>query len=191
MKVFVSTDDLRTCSYELAAKVLNDGFKPDYVIALWRGGSTIGICVHELFKYCGLVTDHIAIRTSRYTGIDKTVEEVAVHNLGYLLERLNADSKVLLVDDVFDSGLSIAAVIETLKSKLCEKCPKDIRVATAYYKPTKNKTEHVPNYFVHCTNDWIVFPHELEELTLDEIEESKGAHVALLIKNLMCHNNKH
>lgn len=70
-----------------------------------EGGATIGICMHEYFKYLDMDTDHIAIRTSRYTGIDTHESNIQVHNLGYLVERLNKDSRVLLVDDVYDSGL--------------------------------------------------------------------------------------
>ena len=129
-------------------------------------------------KYCGIPTDHIAIRTSRFTGIDAGSEEVAVHNLGYLIERLNKDSKVLLVDDVFDSGLSIAAVLSALKEKLGDNVPTDIRLATIFYKPQNNKTSLIPNYFVHDTKEWIVFPHELEALTLHEIRHIMGDEIA-------------
>ena len=131
MKRFVSPDELRADSYKLGGKVIESKFRPDFMVALWRGGSTIGICIHELLKYCGIPTDHIAIRTSRFSGIDKGSEEV---------ERLNKDSKVLLVDDVFDSGLSIAAVLSALKEKLGDNVPTDIRIATIYYKPQNNKT---------------------------------------------------
>ena len=181
MKLFISPDTLRIDSYKLAAQVIESGFKPDFMVALWRGGSTIGICIHELLKYCGIPTDHIAIRTSRFTGIDKASEEVAVHNLGYLIERLNKDSKVLLVDDVFDSGLSILAVIEKLKEKLGDNVSTDIRVATIFYKPHNNKTNIVPNYFVHDTKEWIVFPHELESLTIEEIRQVMGDEVAATV----------
>ena len=178
MKRFVSPDELRKDSYLLGTKVIESKFRPDFMVALWRGGSTIGICIHELLKYCGTPTDHIAIRTSRFSGMNKGSEEVAVHNLGYLIERLNKDSKVLLVDDVFDSGLSIAAVLIALKEKLGDNLPSDIRIATIFYKPQNNKTTLIPHYFVHDTKEWIVFPHELESLTLNEIRHVMGNEIA-------------
>jgi len=49
MKRFVQPDELRHDSFVLASKVYNDDFHPDYLIVLWRGGVTIGICVHEFF----------------------------------------------------------------------------------------------------------------------------------------------
>ena len=182
-KLFVTPEQLRSDSYRLADNVLRDGFIPDFMVAIWRGGATIGICMHEFFKYLGKDVDHIAIRTSRYTGIDETKSQVAVHNLGYLLERMNKNSKVLLVDDVYDSGLSIDAIFTNLREKMGENMPEDIRVATIYYKPTRNKTTRVPNYFISESDEWIVFPHELEGLTLPEIEKVFGPELVDLISS--------
>src|SRR5690606_6600103 len=73
---------------------------------------------------------NIAIRTTRYTNIDTTTPTTKVYGLEYLLKRFEPNSKILLVDDVFDSGLSIKAVIDKLHKKLEERTPIDIRVAT-------------------------------------------------------------
>lgn len=181
-KLFVSPEQLRTDSYILASKVVKDGFEPDFMVGIWRGGAPIGICVHEFLKYKNINTDHIAIRTSRYTGIDETSETIGVHNLGYLVERLTPESTVLLVDDVFDSGRSIEAIFAELKQKCGDKMPTDVRVATIYYKPSRNETGRAPDYFVSESNEWIVFPHELEALTLEEIAQSKGSVVADLLR---------
>lgn len=181
-KLWVGAETLQTDSYELASKVYLSGFKPDFIVAIWRGGAQIGCCVQEFLKYLGVHSDHIAIRTSRYVGIDEVAEKVAVHNLGYLVERVKKDSKILLVDDVFDSGHSIEAIFGALAKELGEKMPTDIKVATVFYKPKRNKTEIKPDYWVHLSDAWIVFPHELEEMTLEEIREHKGERVAELIE---------
>ena len=55
----------------------------------------------------------------------------------------------------------------------CKKNTPEIRIATPYYKPANNKTERVPDYYVHETDDWLVFPHELDGLTTDEIRSNK------------------
>ena len=47
---------------------------------------------------------------------------------------------------------------------------KNIKIATLYYKPEKNKTNLKPDFYLHETNSWIVFPHELENLSLKEIK---------------------
>ena len=46
-------------------------------------------------------------------------------------------------------------------------------MATPYFKPNKNLTNNKPDYFIHETDQWLVFPHELEGLTLEEIESNK------------------
>jgi uncharacterized protein len=180
-KVYVRPEDLRKDSYKLGALVLKDKFVPDFMVAIWRGGATIGICIHELMKYKGVNADHIAIRTSKYTGIDQANNKVSVHNLGYLKERLTKESKVLLVDDIFDTGHSISAIFDALTSSLKENMPNDIRVATVYYKPSRNQTSRVPDYYIHETNAWVVFSHELEGMSLQEIRTVMGDDIADII----------
>jgi hypothetical protein len=51
--------------------------------------------------------------------------------------------------------------------------PEIIRIATVYYKPKKRKVDIVPDYYIHETDDWLVFPHELEGLTPEEVSASK------------------
>jgi hypoxanthine phosphoribosyltransferase len=183
MKVYVSPDSLRKDSYQLGSKVLQDGFKPDFMVAIWRGGATIGLCIHELMKYKGVNADHIAIRTSKYTGVDVANNKVTVHNLGYLKERLGKDSKVLLVDDIFDTGHSIEAIFDSFSSSLGDNMPTDIRVATVFYKPSRNLTSRIPNYYIHETSSWVVFSHELEGMSLDEIRIVMGDEIANIISS--------
>jgi hypoxanthine phosphoribosyltransferase len=80
----------------------------------------------------------------------------------------------LIVDDVHDTGLSIQQIINDLKVA-CKKNTPDIKVATPYYKPTKNKTDTKPNFYLYETDEWLVFPHELDGLTVQEIKENKPA----------------
>ena len=49
----------------------------------------------------------------------------------------------------------------------------EIKIATPYFKPTKNKTDRKPDYYLHETDEWLVFPHELDGLTIDEIKKNK------------------
>jgi hypoxanthine phosphoribosyltransferase len=182
----VSANQLQLDSFKLGAQIIKDGFVPNYLIALWRGGTTPACYIHELLKYVyHTPIDHIAIRTSRYTGIDETNDVVQVYNLGYLFKRLTPNDKVLIVDDVWDSGLSITAVLDTLKDKMGNNLPKDIRVATVDYKPLRNKTTRRPNYYVNETNDWLIYPHELEGLTLEEIKEHWGEDISNIIENIL------
>ena len=172
-KTFVTAQSLLDDSFRLGLNIMETGFHPDYIIGIWRGGTPVGIAVQELLKYHGYPSDHIAIRTSSYEGIEQQNEEIRVHGLHYIIENVNADDSVLIVDDVFDSGRSITAVLERISGLSRRNAPGVIRVATVYYKPNKRKVELVPDYFIHETDDWLVFPHELEGLTREEVAASK------------------
>jgi uncharacterized protein len=180
-KYFITPHELRAQSYKLAYEVVKSGFRPDFLVAIWRGGAVVGICVHEWLKKCGFDCDHIAIRTSLYTGIDKTDSHVKVHSLTYLTENLNADSKVLFVDDILESGRSMQAVFKTLREKLGDRTPRDMRIATIFIKSRKNTTGLKTDYFIEDTERWVVFPHELEGLSMEEIAENMGMEVAELL----------
>ena len=172
-KTFIGANDLLRDSIALAMRILRSGFRPSHIVGVWRGGAPVGIAVQEVLEYHGLQTDHIAIRTSSYYGIDKQAALVKVYALDYLVDTLRPENTVLLVDDVFDSGRSIEAILAELARRCRNNLAWDIRVATVYYKPLRNKTALKPDYFVHETDRWLVFPHELKGLTREEILASK------------------
>lgn len=180
-KTYISANDLLDDSFRLAHQILESGFEPDYIVGVWRGGTPIGIAVQEYLDYRGIDSDHIAIRTSSYSSIAKRSSRVRVHGLGYIIDNVNAHDKLLIVDDVFDTGLSIDAILRELKEKCRRNMPEDTRVATVYFKPEKNKTERDPDFCIHRTNEWLVFPHEIHGLTADEIAENKSAVLAELL----------
>lgn len=173
-KKFITAQELLEDSFRVAAKVYEDGFRPQFIIGIWRGGAPIGIAVQEYFDYKEVETDHIAVRTSSYYGINQQAKEIKVHGLHYLIENANAEDGLLIVDDVFDSGRSVKALIEQISEQMRLNLPKDIRVACPWYKPQNNKVDIVPDYFVHESDEWLVFPHELSGLTPDEIIAGKA-----------------
>jgi len=173
-KHFITAQELLEDSFRVAAKVYNDGFKPDFIIGIWRGGAPIGIAVQEYFDFKKVETDHIAVRTSSYYGINQQSKEITVHGLHYIIENANADDKLLIVDDVFDSGRSIEALISQIKKQTRLNMPTDVRIACPWYKPQNNKVGIVPDYFVHESDEWLVFPHELSGLTQEEIKSGKS-----------------
>ena len=181
-KTYITADNLLEDSFRLAAKVIESGFQPTYIIGVWRGGSPIGIAVQEFLDYCGLKTDHIAIRTAAYEGINQQTKEVRVYGLGYLADTLNAEDNLLIVDDVFDSGRSIDAILGELQARCRRNTPQQIRVATVYDKPARHRSTHKPDYFVHSTEDWLVFPHEMQGLSREELAAQKPAAAALVDK---------
>lgn len=171
-KVYVSAQQLLEDSFELGLKVFESGFRPNYIVGVWRGGAPVGIAVQELLHVLGVESDHIAIRTSSYTGIGERSKHVQVHGLTYLIKRLESEDSLLIVDDVHDSGLSIEQTIKDIK-RACKKNTPEIRVATPYYKPANNKTNRVPEYFVHESDEWLVFPHEIDGLSAAELRENR------------------
>ena len=173
-KQYLSAQGLLEDSFALAAQVLASGFRPTFMIAVWRGGAPVGIAVQEFLAYHGVETDNIAIRTSSYAaGIDMQAREVKVHGLSYLVKNIKYEDSLLIVDDVFDTGRSIEAIIDELQRLTRLNTPQDIRVAVPYYKPSRNKTGRVPDYYIHETEEWLKYPHSLEGLTTAEIKQGR------------------
>jgi hypoxanthine phosphoribosyltransferase len=168
-KLFISADKLLRDSLELARRVVASGMRPTFLVAIWRGGAPIGITVQEVLEYHSIHADHIAIRTSSYSGIDVQDKTVRVHATDYLVSRLTAEDELLIVDDVFDSGRSLEAVVEVLRRRCRRNLPDKIRIATVYYKPERRRSALQPDFYIHETSRWLVFPHELKGLTREEI----------------------
>ena len=174
-KLYISSQQLLEDSFELGAKVLASGFRPKVVIALWRGGAPIGVAVQEFIDYYGgCQSDHIAIRTSSYSGIGERSDTIRIHDLTYLLKNINYDDPLLIVDDVFDTGRTIDALINELQLKARKNCPQDIRVAVPYFKPKSNLTTRTPDYYIHTTEQWLKFPYSLEGLKPSELERNRS-----------------
>ncbi len=177
-KTYIEEQALLEDSYRLAVKVYESGFRPDFIVGIWRGGSTVGIYVQECLQYLNVKTDHIAIRTS-YRGMEHYLhdvdhpESIRVHGLQYLYENMNRDDSLLIVDDVFSSGQNIDAVIQRLENKTKRNMPQDVRIAVPFYKPAKNRTTRVPDYYLHETDNWLVLPYEITGLSDEEIAQHK------------------
>jgi hypoxanthine phosphoribosyltransferase len=172
-KTFISADSLLRDSIQLGLQVVRSGFRPSFLVGIWRGGAPIGIAVQEVLEYNGIDCDHIAIRTSSYTGIDQQARTVRVHAVDYLVSALNAEDGLLLIDDVFDSGRSLEAILVELKRRCRRNLPEQVRIATVYYKPARNRSALQPHFYVHATDQWLVFPHEMHGLTREEILRHK------------------
>ena len=179
-KLYLTADRLLKDSYRLGNMVIDAGFRPTHLVGIWRGGAPVGIAVQELLEYHGHPCDHIAVRTSSYIGIDRTTPQVRVFALGYLVDTLAPGDRLLVIDDVFDSGRSIAAFLGELALRCRCNMPREVRIATVYYKPARNRTTLKPDFFIHESDAWLVFPHEINGLTLDEIRTNKPEADAIL-----------
>lgn len=177
-KEFLSEEQLVADSFRLAVEVYKSGFRPTFIVGLWRGGSSVGIYVQECLQTLGVKTDHISLRTSYqglagYQDMIDNPENIRVHGTQYLVENLNANDGLLIVDDVFSSGYNIEAVLRRLKKHLKRNMPTDVRIASLYQRENHKRVVFEPDYCLHKTDQWLVFPYELDGLTLEEIQANK------------------
>ena len=184
-KRFIGEQELLEDSYRLAVQIYQSGFRPDFIVGVWRGGSTVGIYVQECLQYLGVETDHIAIRTS-YRGRDDYFEqleqgnEMRAHGLQYLFENLNADDALLIVDDVYSTGRNTRAVVERLQQKNKRNMAQEVRIAAPYYRADASHLHAAPDYFLRQSSDWLVLPYELSGISRVELEVHKPWIVPLL-----------
>lgn len=194
-KIFLDEETLILDSFKLGVKIFESGVRPTFIVGLWRGGSSVGIYVQECLQTLGIETNHISLRTS-YRGQPSYQEmvasadaEIRVHGTQYLLENLNAHDSLLLVDDVFSTGKSIDAVIRRLSRHLKRNMPEQVKIATLWQRPSCRETEIKPDFVLHRTEEWLVFPYEISGLTMDEIKKHKPFLIPYL-ENATCQTDR-
>lgn len=130
---------------ELAQRIADDGFVPDAIVGIARGGLTLaGALGYALdVKMLG------SLNVEFYTGVGSTLSAPVV--LPPTLDRDSLRGKsILLVDDVADSGRTLALVLELLRAGGGE-----VRTVCIYSKPS---TIEEPFYVWRRTDRWIDFP---------------------------------
>ena len=164
-KHYLSANDYQRDIWRLAAQIRKSEWKPDFLVGLWRGGAPVAIGVHEYFKVTGWEIKHIPLKCASYTGIGENAGKVIFTHGDMIFNMFRKGDRVLFIDDVFDTGKTAAAVRDEIA-----KVGAEMRLACVYWKPGKNITDMKPDYFTRdISNDWIVFPHEIEGLSPDEI----------------------
>jgi hypoxanthine phosphoribosyltransferase len=162
-KVFIRADELVRDSFRLARLIYDSGYRPTVILVLWRGGTPVGIAVHEFLLVKGVQSYHTVVKAESYTGIG-TRHPPRIENLDRVAEALSADSRVLVIDDIFDSGHTLAAVRNVLTRRTTH-----IKVATLYLRTGRSQESARPDFHLRETDRWIVFPHELDGLTPEEL----------------------
>lgn len=175
-KLYLDAQDFLRDTWRLARLVLDSNWRPDVLLALWRGGAEPGVVIQEFLKVHGIPVRHMPVKCCSYTGIGQNEGEVKFEHAESVFNALTPGTKVLVVDDVFDTGKTAAAVHAKMTARGCE-----MKMACVYWKPSKNLTSFKPDFHVNETDRWIVFPHEIEGLTPDEITD-KDPVLAKLIK---------
>ena len=181
-KEFLSYDTVRNNALKMAHRIYLDGFIPDVIYVSLRGGVYLGNVISEYFKVVqrrARPVYYAAVVARSYTGVQES-EEVKVEGWTYSPESLRIGDKVLLVDDIFDSGRTINHLATIVMEKGIPR--KDLKVAVHDYKVFYDKGEQFPvqpDYWCRkhelSVNDeslWIHYSsHELIGLSQEELEE--------------------
>ena len=77
-KYYIGATELLEDSFKLAWEVYERGYRPNYIVGVWRGGAPVGIAVQELFDVLGVKSDHIAIRTSYYSSMGQRLSLIHI-----------------------------------------------------------------------------------------------------------------
>ena len=182
-KEFLPYDVVRNNSFNLAHKIYTDGFIPDVIYVSLRGGAYMGNVISEYFKVVRK-TDrpvyYAAVVARSYTDAWKA-EKTVIEGWTYSPEHLRTGDKVLLVDDIFDSGNTVNVLADVILSKGIPRC--DFKVAVHDYKFFYDKAEQLPihpdywcrKHTLSVNGDggaWIHYmSHELIGLTEDDLEK--------------------
>ena len=183
---YIDGNELDSYGDALAEEVFEkQGFKNiDVLIGVWRGGAPLALKITDYYEQRDHdIQEHGTVRTKAYGKDRKIKKSIKVYKtLDYFTEIFNQEwgnVKVLIVDDLIETGSSIRALLDAIKEKCTGNTPIDIRIATIFVKPTKFiKPEaqgplfkhpitgkEIPVYYLEETNDWIVFPHEKRKLS--------------------------
>ncbi len=166
-KTYLDAQDYLRDSWRLAERILSSEWRPDWLIGLWRGGALPAIAVHEFLAAKGVSVRQAPLVCSSYQGIGARAATVHIEDAERWRERIRPGEKVLLVDDVYDSGCTIHAVRQMMES-----FGADVRSAVVYVKDVQREISAKPDYFVReWPNEWLVFPHEMSGLTTEELAE--------------------
>ena len=154
-----SWDQIYGLLLDLANRVRRDGFKPDVIVGVSRGGWPPARVMSDLLENPRLanVTAEFYVGVAETKGKPVITQPVSVSVKG---------KKILVVDDVADTGESLRLV----RSHLGEQGATEIKIATIYYKPW---SVVIPDYYEKETSSWIIFPWERKETVRKLVEKCK------------------
>ena len=134
---------------DLADRVRENGFRPDIIVGISRGGWPPARVLSDLLSIPNVAN----VRAEFYLGVAETKSEPT---LTQPISVKIAGKRILIVDEVADTGKSLRMVKEHIVSEGA----KEVRTTTVYYKPWSIVK---PDYYAKQTSDWIVFPWEIKE----------------------------
>lgn len=168
-RLLIDPNDYLVDCFRLARRIWEDGYRPDFLIGLWRGGAPPGIVIQEYFRWKGHDPYHTAIRTQSLEGV-LYGDGMDIKGLEHVIDIVEADDRMLIVDDLFDTGRTIYEVTEYLQRRARRNMP-EVRVAAVYYRPARRRFLVGPHYHLHGVDRLPVFPHRLTGMSEGEIRD--------------------
>jgi hypoxanthine phosphoribosyltransferase len=153
-------DDIYEMLIDIALRIKRSGFEADFIVGVARGGWAPGRILSDLLR--NACTANVKIEF--YVGLGKTARKPMI------TQPVSEDvsgKKVLVVDDVSDTGESLKAA----RDHVLERGASDVRTVTVYFKPGSS---FKPDFFANSTADWIIFPWERLEATRLLITEARS-----------------
>jgi hypoxanthine phosphoribosyltransferase len=186
-KEFLSYDVVRNNALKLAHRIYHDEFIPDVIYVSLRGGAYLGNVISEYFKVVrrgARPVYYAAVVARSYTDVRQS-ERIMVEGWTYAPEHLRIGDRVLLVDDIFDSGRTINHLAAIILEKGIPR--RDLKVAVHDYKYFYDKADQLPiqpDYWcrkhelsLQDEDRWIHYmSHELVGLSGEELETYYFAH---------------
>jgi uncharacterized protein len=153
----MSWQDLGDGARELAELVHRDGYKPDIVLAIARGGLLVGGAI----GYALGVKNTFTMNVEFYTGVDERLEmPMLLPPVPDLVDF--AEQRVLIADDVADTGATLALVKDFCEGKVAE-----VRCAVLY---EKSRSAVSCEYVWRRTDSWIEFPWSIRAPVGEELQ---------------------
>jgi hypoxanthine phosphoribosyltransferase len=174
-KEFITAAQLEQDSWAFADAIFRSGHDPDWIIGVARGGLPIALYLHEILGHRSGRPKHFAvIQAQRYTGIGTAEKAVKFRGVEEAVRDIQPGERVLVVDDIFDRGHTLACLCAALKPLLAAR-QAELRTATLYYKPGCGEVDMRPDFFLKTVapETWLVFPHELDGLSHEELAQKK------------------
>jgi hypoxanthine phosphoribosyltransferase len=182
-KEFLQFDTVRNNAIKLAYRIYNDGFVPDVIYILLRGGAYMGNIISEYFKLVHKgerPVFYAAVVARSYTDVAQA-ERVHIDGWTYSPEHLRRGDRVMLIDDIFDTGRTVNHLAKIIIDRGILR--ENLKIVVHDYKFFADKKEQLPiqpDYWCRKhemqTDDepsWIHYmSHELWGLSQEEITEN-------------------
>jgi len=190
-KIFVKAEDIRNDSFKLTRQLLETGFIPTIIYASMRGGSNVANPMSEYFKYLGLKVRYGTVIVSSYNDVWTHNKVVNIKGWTPSLSTIKPNEKIVIAEDMFDTGNTISAILNEILSKT--KVKRDqIRIVVRDYKvyiynqePKIKPDFYAAEYIINSPPKkvWTHYDsHELVGLNKKEIIKHYGLNVAKSIE---------